>query len=96
MHSERIDKRFWFEHRSGIRLYPYRLKCRDTGCVAFRVARPGTGANQNANQIQLEDVEEVFRHVFALGYSVRMSALDPRVNGLYSKDGYSIVRTSES
>lgn len=96
MHVKRIDTSFWFEHRNGVRLYPCRVKRRDTGRVAFRVAQPGTGANRNVNQIELEDVGEVFYHVFALGYSVRMSGLDSRLNGLYSKDGYSIVRTSES
>lgn len=96
MYSERIDTRFWFEHRNGLRLYPCRVKRLDTGRVAFRVAKPGTGANRNANQIELDDVGDVFHHVFALGYSVRMSVLDQRINGLYNKDGYSIVRTSES
>ncbi len=96
MSDPAFDTRFWFEHRKGIRLYPYRLKNNATGRIAFRVAKPGAGANRNFNQLELNDVEEVFRHVFGLGYSVRMRALDPRFNGLYNKDGYSIVRTSES
>ena len=90
------DTRFWFEHESGQRLYPYRLKNRDTGRVAFRVAKPGAGANRKINQVELDHVEDVFRYVFSLGYSVRMRGDDPKFNGLYSQDGYSIVRTSES
>jgi hypothetical protein len=90
------ETRFWFEHQSGNRLYPYRLKNRDTGRSTFRVAKPGTGANRKENQSELDDVEEVFRHVFSLGYSVRMRGDDPKFNGLYARDGYSIVRTSES
>lgn len=96
MTTDVLDTRFWFEHEKGIRLYPYRLKNRTTGRVMFRVAKPGTGANRNVNQIELDDVEDVFRHVFGMGYSVRMRALDAKFNGLYNKDGYSIVRTSES
>ncbi len=88
--------RFWFQHRNGERLYPYRLVNRDTGKATFRVARPGTGANRKHNQIELDDVEEVFRHVFALGYSVRLRGEDPKFNGLYNARGYSIARTSES
>ena len=88
--------RFWFQHESGKRLYPYRLRNRDTGRIAFRVAKPGAGANRKVNQVELDDVEEVFRHVFSLGYSVRMRGEDPKFNGLYARDGHSIVRTSES
>jgi hypothetical protein len=91
-----IDLRFWFEHRNGKRLYPCRLTNQMTGRVAYRVARPGTGANRNENQIELDDVEEVFRYVFALGCSVRLRGHDPKFNGLYSPHGHSIVRTSES
>jgi hypothetical protein len=91
-----IHLRFWFEHASGQRLYPYRLLNRDTGKATFRVAKPGTGANRKENQLELEDVEEVFRYVFGKGWSVRLRGQDPRFNGLYSQNGYSIARTSES
>ena len=60
------------------------------------MAKPGKGANLKENQIELDDVEEVFRHVFGLGHSVRLRGLDPKLNGLYSPNGHSIVRTSES
>lgn len=91
-----IDPRFWFEHISGHRLYPYRLTNRDNGQSTFRVARPGTGNNRKENQIELDDVEEVFQHVFAHGCSVRLRGLDPKLNGLYSPYGRNIVGTSES
>lgn len=90
------DIRFWFLHRNGTRLYPYRLKNRDTGRATFRVAKPGTGANRKENQIELDDVEEVFRYVFGLGYSVRLRGADPKFNGLYSQHGSSISATSET
>ncbi|MGY1408770.1 hypothetical protein ACW5EG_04210 [Luteimonas sp. A611] len=91
-----IDPRFWFEHSSGQRLYPYRLLNRDTGKATFRVAKPGTGANRKENQLELHDVEDVYRHVFGHGWSVRLRGPDPKFNGLYNARGHSIVRTSES
>jgi hypothetical protein len=94
--DDRISHRFWFEHQSGKRLYPYRLRDRRSGRVAFRIAPGATGANKVENQAQVDDEEEVFRHVFGRGWSVRMRSLDGSVEGLYNKDGYSIVRTSES
>jgi len=93
--DERISTRFWFEHSSGVRLYPYKLRNSRTGHLAFRVAEPRTGANRVVNQLQLDDVEDVYRHVMQKGWSVRMRSLDRDTEGLYNKDGYSIVRTSE-
>jgi hypothetical protein len=92
---ESIDHRFWFEHASGRKLYPYRSVERHSGRWAFRVARPGTGANRVENGILLEDVEEVYSHVFGKGWSVRLCDSDGKHDGLYNKDGYRIVRTSE-
>jgi hypothetical protein len=94
--DDRISRRFWFEHESGARLYPYKLLDRRGGRVAFRVAPGAKGANKTENQTQLDDVEQVFQHVFVKGWSVRMRSLDGSYEGLYNKDGYSIVRTSES
>src|SRR5690606_8207335 len=91
-----IDPRFWVEHSSGQRLYPYLLLNRDTGRATFRVAKPGAGANRKENQVELEDVEDVYRHVFGHGWSVRLRGRDPKFNGLYNAKGYSIIRTSES
>jgi len=93
---ESISHRFWFEHESGRKLYPYRSVERESGRWAFRVAPPGTGANRNENQTMLDDVEDVYRHVFGRGWSVRLCDADGKYDGLYNKDGYSIVRTSES
>ncbi len=93
---ESISDHFWFEHTSGRRLYPYRSVERNSGRWAFRVAPPGTGANRTINQTLLEDVEQVFQHVFGKGWSVRLCDERGKFGGLYNKDGYSIVRTSES
>lgn len=93
--DDRISTRFWFEHSSGIRLYPYKLRDNRTGHLAYRVAEPRAGANRVANQLQLDDVEDVYRHVMQMGWSVRMRSMDRRTEGLYNKDGHSIVRASE-
>lgn len=93
---ESISRRFWFEHKSGRRLYPYRSIERNSGRWAFRVAPPGTGANKKINQTLLDSEDEVFRYVFGKGWSVRLCGEDGKCDGLYNKDGYSIIGTSES
>src|SRR3546814_17573461 len=74
--DDRISQRFWFEHQSGKRLYPYKLRDLRSGRVAFRVAPGAAGANKVENQTQIDNEEEVFRHVFGLGWPVRMRPLD--------------------
>ena len=61
-----------------------------------RVAPPGTGANLTINQTLLEDENEVYRYVFGKGWSVRLCDEAGKFDGLYNKDGRSIVKTSES
>src|SRR3546814_20256170 len=94
--DDRIGQRFWFEHQSGKRLYPYKLRDLRSGRVAFRVAPGAAGANKVENQTQIDNAEEVFRHVFGLGWSVRMRSLDGYLEGLYNQGGYNIVRTLET
>lgn len=92
---ESISRRFWFQHESGRRLYPYRSVERNSGRWAFRVAPPGAGANRTINQTLLDDEDEVYRYVFSKGWSVRLCDENGQNDGLYNKDGYSIVTTSE-
>src|SRR3546814_1273381 len=84
--DDRISQRFWFEHQSGKRLYPYKLRDLRSGRVAFRVAPGAAGANKVENQTQIDNEEEVFRHVFGLGWSVRMRSLDGSLEGLYRSE----------
>ena len=93
MDDEQISDRFWFEHESGRRLFPQRQRNQQTGRVLFRIGK-GKGANKVANQLELDDIEEVHRRVFQDGWLIRMRAEDGW-NGMYGKDGPSIVRTSE-
>lgn len=92
---ESISDRFWFKHESGRKLYPYRSVERHSGRWAFRVAPPGTGANRTENQTLLDDVEDVYRHVFGKGWSVRLCDADGKYDGLYNPGGHSIRGTSE-
>jgi hypothetical protein len=93
--DKRLSRRFWFEHSSGERLFPYKLRDNKTGRVTYRVAVGRAGAHKVENQVQLDDVEDVYRYVFGKNYSVRMCSPDGETYGMYAKDGYSIVRTSE-
>src|SRR3546814_10120795 len=56
--DDRISQRFWFEHQSGKRLYPYKLRDLRSGRVAFRVAPGAAGANKVENQTQIDNEEE--------------------------------------
>lgn len=80
---------FYFEHDSGDRLFPVRLLNRSTGTQAYRVSRDG---NTKADHIELQDDQELLRHVRDLGYSARARCKESGRNGLYSPAGHSIVR----
>src|SRR3546814_1342992 len=92
--DHRISQRFWFEHQSGKRLYPYKLRDLRSGRVAFRVAPGAAGANKVENQTQIDNEEEVFRHVFGLGWSVRMRSLDGSRSEEHTSELQSLMRIS--
>ncbi len=90
-----ISHRFWFEHETGVRLYPYKLLDRATGRTAFRLVPGAKETSLNKNPVQIESEDEVFDHVFHRGWSVRMCSLDRSMQGLYNTASPSIVRTSK-
>lgn len=94
--NESMSTRFWFEHKSGKRLFPYMLKDLTTRRLAYRIAESRNGNSKAKYEVQLDDIEDVFRYVFDEGYVVRLKAIDGSLAGLYSTTGRSIVRTSES
>ncbi len=96
MTADSVSTRFWFEHKTGKRLYPYRLKDQVTRQLRFRVAESRSGNSSARFEVQLDDIEEVYRHVFELGYVVRMKATDGSLAALYSVKGHSIINTSET
>ena len=86
----RFSRAFSFVLNNGKEVFPVQMKRRDTGKIAYRVSRGGTGGNT------LESGEEVdeptmIRKVMDLGYAVRCSSLDGSTNGLY-KPGQKSVR----
>lgn len=96
MTADSISTRFWFEHKNGKRLYPYRQRDQVTRRHTFRVAEARAGNSRAKFEVQLDDIEEVYRYVFELGYAVRLKAMDGSSKALYSKTGHSITRTSET
>ena len=94
MTVDSISTRFWFEHKNGKRLYPYRQRDQVTRRDTFRVAEARSGNSRAKFEVQLDDIEEVYRYVFELGYSVRLKAMDGSSAALYNKTGRSITGTS--
>ncbi len=88
-----ISRRFWFDHESGTRLYPCRIRDRGNKTATFRVVPRGTGNN---SELQLQDEEELYERVIMQGWAVRMSSLDHSQTGLFHKEAASIVRTSRA
>ncbi len=86
---------FYLEHQTGDKLYPVRMKNRDTGVLAFRVSPGGTGGNTKAAGIEVEDEHEMKRYVFEHGYAVRASTLNKSRNGLFKIGQRSIMRAVE-
>ena len=88
MERDVFSRRFCFEHESGDVLYPYRMRNRRTGRLAFRVSdtRVVHGLQREVEEDEMEQL--VLEHNF----KVRMSTLDRKRNGGYTPTGRSIVR----
>ncbi|WP_250501612.1 hypothetical protein [Caballeronia sp. AZ7_KS35] len=85
-----IDKTFCLIHETGAELYPYTIKNRLTGNVAFRVAAPG---NRDAHGLaeEITDIAVVKDKVYRHGYSVRAKTADGLRHGSYRIHGGRIV-----
>lgn len=90
--SDLFSRRFSFVLKTGEELFPVRMKNRQTGLVAFRVSKGGTGGNTKESGIEVEDENEMVRYVLELGYGVRASTLDKKKSGLYKPDGRSVAQ----
>ena len=91
MTEDRFGRSFCLVHESGELLYPVRVKNRDTGRLAFRVSKGGTGSNTKASGREEDDESTVHRLVQHDGWAVRVSSLDRAVKGLYKIRERSIV-----
>lgn len=83
MTDEVFGKTFCLIHKNGQRLYPVRMKNRDTGTVAFRISPGGKSGNTKDIGSEEQDESLVFEKVTVQGWAVRVSSLDRATNGLY-------------
>ncbi|EOX4805143.1 hypothetical protein ACFKIT_003765 [Vibrio alginolyticus] len=92
MSSELFSELFYLVHESGDELYPYRIKNRDTGKVAFRVSEGGEKGNTKEVSEEIDCEYEVKRLVLEHGYAVRAQTLDKTRSGLYKLGQRSIKK----
>ena len=83
---------FYLEHVSGDKLFPIKLRNRDTGKVSFRVSPGGSGGNTKEVSSEVDCEFEVRRLVFEQGYAVRAATRDKSRSGLYKLGIRSINR----
>jgi hypothetical protein len=82
MSTDLFSSAFYLLHESGDRLYPVKMKNQDTGRIAYRVSRGGTGGNTKEASLEVDEAEMV-RYVTRLGYAVRASTRDRKRFGQY-------------
>ena len=87
-----LCRRFWFVHESGDRLYPYAKLSKQSGRVAFAVAKPGAGNNLASQEIPVSEEAQLEQMVIEQQYSVRCRTQNRQRDGLYNVAGHSIVR----
>lgn len=81
--ENRFGSLFYLEHNDGDKLYPIRMRNRDTGKVAFRVSKGGTSGNTKDVGLEIDDEAEVRRLVHEQGYAVRAKSRKSGKEGLY-------------
>lgn len=82
---------FYMVHKNGRHLYPYKLKNRQTGKVAFQVSVGGAGGNTKQAGEEIDCEERVKDLVVNHGYAVRVKTKDNQSQGLYKAGQRSIV-----
>lgn len=92
MNTSPFSQLFYLEHRSGDKLYPVRIKNRDTGVVAFRLSKRG---NTKKDSIEVTDESVMKSKVLNEGYAVRASTLNRSRFGLYRFGAREIRRVVE-
>lgn len=82
--NDRISKKLVLIHKNGSRLYPVKMKNRDTGHIAFRLSK---GGNTKEDSIEIQDELEMINKVIKENYMVRARTIKPvtkgGANGLY-------------
>lgn len=80
---------FCLIHSTGTRLYPVRMRNRDTGRTAFRLSK---GGNTLAESVEIEDEANAFEMVNSGQWAIRAASLDSKVQGLYKVGLRSVLR----
>lgn len=88
--QNRFSRAFSFVLKTGEEVFPIQMKRRDTGKIAFRISRGGTGGNTLESGKEVDEVTMI-RKVLDDGYAVRCSSLDGKTKDLY-KHGRRSVR----
>ena len=89
---ERLCLRLVFELRDGEKLYPVRMKNRETGAVMFRLSEGGAGGNTKERSIEVDSEDTMIELVVHKKMAVRMNSLAGTRAGLYRPDGYAVSR----
>lgn len=95
MVHDRFSKLFYLLHKNSDKLYPVRMKNRDTGKICFRVSPGGTGGNRKELSLEIECEHEMKNFVLRKGYAVRASTKDGTRKGLYKTEQRCIVSVVE-
>lgn len=74
---------FYLVHKNGDKLYPVKMKNRETGKICFRVSPGGTGGNKKEMGLEVESEHEMKKYVLQKGYAVRAATLNGSRKGLY-------------
>lgn len=88
--NARLCTRVRFTLHDGSELFPVRMKNRDTGRVAFRLSKGGTGGNTKEQTLEEEDENQMIEMVCYQGMAVRLQSANGSRQGLYRKDGRSV------
>lgn len=89
IHQERVSRRVRFILKNGLEVFPVMMKRRDTGNLAFRVSRGGTGGNTLACGEEVDE-ETMLRKILDQGFAVRCTSLDGSTKGLYRISGRAV------
>lgn len=85
--AEALCTRLVFVLNDGTRMYPARMKNRQTKRVAFRLSKGGIGGNTLEAGEEIEDEDQMIDLVVNHGYAVRMAAERGGMKSLYKRSG---------
>jgi len=81
-----LSRAFSFILKTGVEVFPVKMKRQATGRVAFRIS-PGRNTVKDSEEV---DEKEMIEKVLCRRYAVRCTSLDGSVKGLYIEGGNSV------